>query len=138
MLELFGFEVVARIILIRDGERNELHVTEILIVIAFSSEGHHAQDRGLCAVVGVFCSSFALSNPNVVFARANDVVHVATHVFAGFEQLSCSHRTAHEEGFVHAHKLFYPRMDEQIVTDGDLCGVWETVVDEYYVEHGDI
>ena len=45
---------------------------------------------------------------------------------------------AHNEGFVHAHEPFDPRIDEQIVADGNLYRIWKPGLDEPHVEEGGI
>ncbi len=65
-------------------------------------------------------------------------MHVTAHVTTGFQQLAFADRTAHYEGFVHAHEPFDPRIDEQIVADGNLYRIRKPGLDEPHVEEGGI
>ena len=137
-LELFCLQIVARIVFVGDGERHEVHVAQILPRTTLSAECHHAQHGGLGVVAGVFGAAFALGDPNVVVFAGNYPMHVATHVATGFQQLAFADRAAHYEGFVHAHEPFDPRVDEQIVTNGNLYRIREPGLDEPHVEEGRI
>ena len=137
-LELFCLQIVARIVFVGDGERHEVHVAQILPRTTLSAECHHAQHGGLGVVAGVFGAAFTLGDPNVVVFAGNHPMHVTTHVATGFQQLAFADRTAHNEGFVHAHEPFDPRIDEQIVADGNLYRIWKPGLDEPHVEEGGI
>ena len=89
-------------------------------------------------VAGIFGAAFALGDPNVVVFAGNDPMHVATHVTTGFQQLAFAYRSAHNEGFVHAHEPFDPRIDEQVVTDGNLHRIGKPGLDESHIEEGGI
>ena len=86
-------------------------------------------------VAGVFCTSFTLGNPNIVFARADDIVHVSAHVLTCFQKLTSCHRATHEETFVHAYKLLNPRMNQEVVTNSYLGCVGKSVVHQDNIEH---
>ena len=133
-LEFFGFQVVAGIVLVGDGERHKVHVAEVLPSAAVAAERHHAQHRGLGVVARVFGAAFALGDPDVVVFAGDHPVHVATHVATGFQQFALTDGTPHDESFVHAHESFDPGIDEQIVADGDLYRVGESRFDEAHIE----
>ena len=103
---------------------------------AVCTKRHHAQYGGLCAVVAVLRTTFALGYPNVVGTCGYDVVHVATHQLARKEQLFGRKRSPHDEGFVHSHKALNPGVDEQVVADGDLHRVGKLMVDEHHRKDG--
>lgn len=133
-LEFFGFQVVAGIVLVGDGERHKVHVAEVLPSAAVAAERHHAQHRGLGVVARVFGAAFALGDPDVVVFAGDHPVHVTTHVATGFQQFAFTDGAPHDECFVHAHEAFDPGVDEQIIADGDLYRVGESRFDEAHIE----
>lgn len=72
-LELHGFEEVARVVLVRDGERCDVHLHEAVDDVAFAANGQHLEHTVLCAVVRILGAAFALGNPDGLLLLANGV-----------------------------------------------------------------
>ena len=103
---------------------------------ALAAHCQHLQHAFLCAVVAVLGTAFALGNPDVLFLLVDGVVHVAAHQLAAFHQFSRAEPAAHGECLVQLHQLLYPRINEQIVADGNLAGSGEFGIGEKEVQDG--
>ena len=140
LLKLLGFEEIAGVVLIGDGQGHDMQVDETVAYAPLPSHRHHFEDGGLGAVVGVLCTSFTLCYPQVLVFLANGKVHVVCQPSAGKEHLPWWQAALHDERLVHPHQVAHPRQREQVVADGNLTGgvepcIYEQLVEQSRVEH---
>ena len=107
-LELPRLEVVARIELITDGQRNDVQLFQPFHRTARPTHRHHLQDGLLGAVVRILGPSFPLSNPDIVMLLFNHEVHIVRQPFTGHEHLSWRQGAFNDERLVHPYQILHP------------------------------
>ena len=138
-LKLGGLEIVAGIVFVGNRQWHEMQAAQILTRVgALTAQIEHAQERILRLVGRVLRTAFSLRNPNVLMLLANGVVHVAAHESAALQAVFAREGAAHDEGLVHLHQRLDPRIDEQVVANGNLAGGAETGQMQLEVENGRI
>ena len=78
-LELLCFQVIARIIFIRNSKRSNIHLHQTIHYITLSTHRKHLEHTVLSAVIGVLGTSFTLCNPNGLVLFTNRIVHITGH-----------------------------------------------------------
>ena len=63
-LELLRFQIVARVVFVRNGERNDIQFLKIGDNVSVVPPLQHLQNAVLRNVIGIFCTPFALGNPD--------------------------------------------------------------------------
>ena len=127
LLELLGFEEVAGVVFVRNGQRHEVQALDALQRRALAAHRHHLQEGFLRAVVGVLGTPLALGNPDVLALLGNGVVHILAQLLAARQFLTYGSGTLHDERLVDAHQRADPGTYEQVVAYGYLNRCGETV-----------
>ena len=130
LLELLRFQVVAGVVLVADGQRHDVQLTQV------AAHSQHLQHRLLCTVIRVLGTSLTLGNPDILLLLADGIVNIAAHKQAGTQHLVGRQSTAHGESLVHTDQSFNPRIDEQVVADAYFHSGWIAAVDKHHVEKG--
>ena len=120
LLEFFCFEEVAGVVFVGDGDGYDVEVHEVCEDIGLSSHVEHFEDAGLCFVVGVFGSSFALCDPDGFACFFYYVVDIGGKFGACCELLSSCEAAFDDEAVVEPYEGLYPWADEEVVAYGYL------------------
>ena len=73
LLELLRLEVVAGVVLVGDGQRNDVQLAEV------ATHGKHFENRLLGVVAGVLGTALALGYPDVFVFLGDGIVDIAAH-----------------------------------------------------------
>ena len=122
LLVFLCLEVVAGVVLVADGERDDIEFPEALDGGSGSSHGEHLEDAILGVVAAVLGTAFALGYPEVFLLGGDGVVDVAAHELAALVHFLGLEAATDDEGFVHAHEGLDPGIYEEVVAYGYLAG----------------
>ena len=134
LLELLCLQKIAWVILITDRQRYKMKLLQAFDDTAFSTHRHHLQNTLLGAVVAILGSTLSLGNPDILVLLLDGEMHVIGKTLARHEHLAHTQGTLHDKRLVDTHQVFDPRKRQEVVTDGNLAGGLEAIVDKHYIE----
>ena len=115
LLHLAGFEVVAGVVLVGDGNGADIQCLHCLKEIR-SIESEHLQYTGLGQVVTVFGATLALRQPDG-FSLSAQVVNVVGEGLGILHLLVQRPVAYHDEATQEAHDGLYPPFSKEVVAD---------------------
>ena len=136
LLELLGFQVVARVELIADGQRHDVQIAQLVGKATLAAHRQHFQHRVLRMVTRVLGTSLALCYPDVLALLGHGIVYIAAHQLTGAHHLVGRQSAAHREGLVHPHQSLDPGIDQEVVADAYLHRGGIAVAHQHHVEEG--
>lgn len=135
--EFLSLEVVVGVELVGEGDGADVELSNRLVGVSSAGEGEHFDDAFLCKVVGVFGSTFALRYPDRAVFVGDDKAYIFRKLLRGFESFDKAKVALDDETFVELYERFNPRINEEVVAEGDLARAI-SVVDEADVEEGGV
>lgn len=138
-LELLCLQVIAGIVLVRDGNRDDVQRREVADDVLSARHVEHLEDAGLRAVVRILGAAFALGDPDRLVRFFDGMVDVGRELVTCLEHLPDGDAPLDDEAVAEPYEGLDPRTDEKVVADGDLgqsvSYVVEDDVQERSVEH---
>ena len=134
LLELLCLQKIAWVILITDRQRYKMQLLQTLDDTAFSTHRHHLQNTLLGAVVAILGSTLSLGNPDILILLLDGEMHVIGKTLARHEHLAHTQGTLHDKRLVDTNQVLDPRKRQKVVTDGNLAGGLEAIIDKHYIE----
>ena len=128
LLELLSLQIITRVILITDSERNNVQFFQV------TPHGQHLQHGILSTIVRVLGPSLTLGNPYILLLLRNSEMDVPAHQLRCSQGLTKRQSATNGKGLVHTDESLDPRIDEQVVTDTNLYGSGITILDKLHVE----
>ena len=122
-LEFLRFQIVARIIFVRNGKRNDIQFLKIGDDVSIAAHRQHFQNAILRDVIRVLGTSLTLGYPDGLLLFRNRVVHITRHTNGRLQHLAHGKRALHGEAFIDTHQFLNPGINQQIITDSDFYGI---------------
>ena len=139
-LELLRLEVVAWVVLITEGNRLEVELTDVLNEVAVAAtHGQHLDDRRLRHVAAVLATTLTLRNPDGDILLLDGVVDIGRQALGNLQHLADRHIAHDDERTVQSNQVLDPRIGEEVVANGNLGGLQsvgiEQRIEESRVQH---
>ena len=108
-LHFGSLQIVARVVFVRNGKRNNVELLQLFEQCAFCSQCKHLENGLLCKVVGVLGTSFSLCYPQVFVLFFKSKYHIARHLYACQHQFSRRQPALHDETLAESCQVAHPR-----------------------------
>ena len=120
-VKLHGFQLVARLPLVRDGNRSDPQLFKVLHEIGRAAHPEHLQETGLRAVVPVLRAPLFLRDPHGILVLRYDIPQVMGTEIGAADHVTHGQSPLDDETGVQLHKIRHPVVNQQVAANRGLA-----------------